>query len=991
MPFQGDRHRNVPLMQDDVSDYEGFATLKMIYPESSDYKLTFGVSSDSSSLDDIEDSSSTCSSTNRHSISLDDCDWDYFEPSAATTTKTIFRDIAHSPFASPNVQRRRTAISDTIHTTDEEFLATHSSSPTSSDGIDIRRKLSRFKRTFRHTVNKGSSSTTTATNSNNSSCTGSRCDCGHQPQYVPIPVPVPIFVIGDDANSSDVRALQKKQAAELFQLWNTAAPDLLLQAHRQRTQIDAHKHIASDFLRKYMPQVESTSNHSKTFAHQAMAMRTNSQTSVAHTDASSSHRQENNTEQRQPNYDQENTHTSKEKATAIKATTISAAPYPSECIESDCTGHINGNGNTNTALTTQNDRSEQMHRLSTGPTVDLSIPTTKSAIASEKGLNHSLLNSEINNIRSVGVPSNAIEQTTNKNRDVNIIGPETIVNNSLIAFNLINDFTTATTTTTTKSKTSLNQCIAQQKHAKHNRELTKCSNAVVARKPIDTFVRDDMASTNVNEMAGYLRSESMFSSSSDSSDGDSTSDDSGSDIETNRSKSRRSKSIKRNYDVLNGKTVNETEKVTADDDDEGGSSDCDVESTTHDQPSCSSAPEASESDHDHPKYTSLADRRPKPKGFYKVFVVNKKATGSSDSDSDSSTNVNSSSTESSDNDTDTEKIVLNFIRPIHENCTESAPNYSNENNEIVLCSIKRLNEDEMAVCDTNSSTMHESNALNCENTIERGTIASEDDEENENERSLTDEHNRTVIEKMPIDENSCETKARTTTAEKTSIADEAEGEREVNAIATATCKPQNEQVDLHNQSTAAIRIDEVRTNMDLDSECITVDAVRSQAQQMVQDLCETLEQKLNADQSDAKSEQQNANIENDESRTNSKIHENTAMAAEPTIKTTTPPTLAMAAAAALETIKTLQTDPVSMNGFVSKQPVHGKDGVDDILSNRPVGGECESKSPTNAIAESAPIECVSVLLPSKNDPVCDKMPGNIQFGKKLSAKKMCSN
>lgn len=87
-----------------------------------------------------------------------------------------------------------------------------------------------------------------------------------------------------------------------------------------------------------------------------------------------------------------------------------------------------------------------------------------------------------------------------------------------------------------------------------------------------------------------------------------------------------------------------------------------------DQPSTSSAVEASESDDAADRVHGLvhAEKRPKSKSFYKVFVVNK-AADSSDSDSPS-TNVNSTD-DSSDNDTDTERdcgIVLNYIKSLPE-------------------------------------------------------------------------------------------------------------------------------------------------------------------------------------------------------------------------------------------------------------------------------------------------------------------------------------
>ncbi|XP_031625450.1 uncharacterized protein LOC116342095 isoform X2 [Contarinia nasturtii] len=985
---EGERVRNVSLMQDDVSDYEGSATLKMICPESDDYKLVF-ISSDSSSLDDVEDSSSTCSSTNRHSISLDDCDWDYFEPNTTATTKTIFRDCAiQSPFVSPNLQRRRMNIHADIHTTDEEFLA-HSSSPTSSDGfVDIRRKLSRFKRTIRHSVNKS-----------NTSCSGSRCDCGHQPQYVAIPVPVPIFVIGDDANSSDVRALQKKQAAELFQLWNTAAPLLAHQPH-QRNHIESHKTIASELLKNYATQVETNTTPTHATLPNSVGQcsnsgggsssgcsKSNSNSSIAYADASSRN-QENDTKQEE--------------------TTLTTSGQSSCGNINDCNKHTN-NGNINTCITTHNDRSKQMNSLSTGPTVDQCISTInvrtindtekklnseiksrhfvatlKNELATNKmcdvtdanplncvifndhldelsDLSHGIVKcDELQRKSNLNLPNNRSKVSVDQEKSAAVTAvAAVVVNESLSGFNLISDFSK------TKSNSNHSNAISPIKANNKYRDLSKCS--AMNRKTSDSVIPDD-SGTGASDMAGYLRSE-MFtspSSSSSSSSCDSSSSDASDDDKQNNHSTSRSKSIKRNYDVLNAKTVKEKEKQSSIS--VSGSSDCEdlLSNSTRDRPSCSSAPEASDSDDNNfKKHSSLADRRPKSKGFYKVFVVNKK-TGSSDSDSQS-TNVNSTD-DSSDNDTDTEKIVLNYIKPLPENGSETV-NYIDDtttesyddidqNDEIILCSIKRIDDDDGDNNGSNGSNGTNTTVPTCEQQNNNEPVflgndtkgkcnnvndSNGDSNEINDEQSSEDENEQTVIERMPIDEKSCETDTK----------------HKENAI-----MQRNEQVDLHNQSTAAATAaaaDNInshdsknytnrRANMNLNSERIT-DALRSQAKQMVHDLCATIEQKLNdkhepfdqllsqqmnseineckeiesnvsamscfeklEEQQKQQQQQQHSmsvDTQNDRSQTQNESDVKNAMA----------------------TIKTLETDPVSMNGFVCEQPVHSIHGVDDILSN----------------------------------------------------------
>lgn len=1001
----GERARNVSLMQDDVSDYEGSATLKMSCPESDDYKLVF-ISSDSSSLDEVEDSSSTCSSTNRHSISLDDCDWDYFEPSGATaTTKTIFRDCAiQSPFVSPNLQRRRMNIAD-IHTTDEEFLA-HSSSPTSSDGfVDIRRKLSRFKRTIRHSENK-----------NNTSCTGSRCDCGHQPQYVPIPV---IFVIGDDANSSDVRALQKKQAAELFQLWNTAAP---LLAH-QRNHIESHKTIASDFLKNYATQVDANTTHIHTPLANSIGQcsggvsnssgnssKSNSNSSIAYADASS-RCQENDTKPEE--------------------TTLTNSGGPSTCIN-DCNKHTN----INTCITSHNDRSEQMNSLSTGPTVDQCISTINARTTTDNNTEN-YVNSEIKSrhfvtttLKNELTPTKTCDLTDAKcinfndhldelsdlshgigksdelsrklnfntnlsNNRTKVIGDQekSAAIESISGFNLISDFS--------KSKSNSNQSNVQSplKANSKYRDLSKCS--AMNRKVSDSFLPDESSGTGANDMAGYLRSESMFSSSSSSSSCDSSSSDDGNNDgeQTKRSQSR-CKSIKRNYDVLNAKTVKEKQSSIS----VSGSSDCEdlLSNSTREQPSCSSAPEPSDTDDNNTNFkqhNSLADRRPKSKGFYKVFVVNKK-TGSSDSDSQS-TNVNSTD-DSSDNDTDTEKIVLNYIKPLPENGSETV-NYIDDtttesyddidqNDEIILCSIKRIDDDDnngSNGCNVPNDEQQQQPVHFDGNSKTNNNIANDSNGDNNHEQSSDDENEQTVIERMPID--ACETDTM----------------HKENAI-----MQQNEHVDLHNQSTTVGAADadnnshdskidyattKIRTNTNFNSERIT-DALRTQAKQMVHDLCASIEHKLNDKQHsfDQFLSQMNGEID-----PCTELASNAVNCSEKLLNSLSVDTendrshqeIESDVKNTMATIKSLETDPVSMNGFVCEQTVHGIHGVDDILSNDTIATttdindvNCEQEMPVHT-QTGAIIQMVELQSLQSDDAMNDKqMPGKMKYLNKSSEK-----
>lgn len=248
---------NSLLMQDETqscSDYETqSAGVKMFSPDSEDYKLVFISSNDSSSKEDeYEDSSSTTSSVHtRHSISLDDCDWDYFESGVSNKWKELSTGV--SPFGSPLLQRRHSgsgnwfspkaspllyrrhlkSLRESDTGTDEEAAAKSSASPV----LQHHRRVS-------------------SNGSTKQPCPSGKheCDCGSTPHYVPIAVPVPIpvpmsafqnwtppdlllknaeeeiaAVVTTDAQQ--LLAIQQKQA-DILQLWTSNPPGLLLSSRR---------------------------------------------------------------------------------------------------------------------------------------------------------------------------------------------------------------------------------------------------------------------------------------------------------------------------------------------------------------------------------------------------------------------------------------------------------------------------------------------------------------------------------------------------------------------------------------------------------------------------------------------------------------------------------------------------------------------------------------------------------------------------------------
>ncbi|GAB0092467.1 hypothetical protein DMENIID0001_074600 [Sergentomyia squamirostris] len=251
----GPRNRKSSLMQDDISDYENCSGgLKMFYPDTDEYKLVF-ISSDSSSKEEeFEDSSSTTSSINtRHSFTLDDCDWDYFEPGVKSSA--IFREFSVSPFDSPSVRRKhfksspmtspifyrrghtespflmRQRLRESDTGTDEELLAhAESSSPTSSDGFMNPELIfmKNLRKSWSQSSGKVSSTSECSDRSKKKECT-----CGGTTVYVPIPVLIPpnlnpldLLVkpeeVEDSVAKQKLRAIQQRQV-DIFQLWNNAA------------------------------------------------------------------------------------------------------------------------------------------------------------------------------------------------------------------------------------------------------------------------------------------------------------------------------------------------------------------------------------------------------------------------------------------------------------------------------------------------------------------------------------------------------------------------------------------------------------------------------------------------------------------------------------------------------------------------------------------------------------------------------------------------
>lgn len=210
-----------------------------------DYKLVFMSSDSSGKEDDFDDCSSTTSSATKCSIVLDECDWDYFEPSAAKGLLKDFTSSTFSPFGSPSLYRRcfnssplssplsyRRGMSESPLSlrksdtgTDEEIRNIESSSPTSSEGF-LPEYLKAWKKNHKCKDKKHA------------------CKCG--PHYVAIPVPilVPMDTFQNWNSSSN---------SDLLQLWNTSSS--LLYQHDSKSDVTTTP--SSDAQHHQQQQVEN--------------------------------------------------------------------------------------------------------------------------------------------------------------------------------------------------------------------------------------------------------------------------------------------------------------------------------------------------------------------------------------------------------------------------------------------------------------------------------------------------------------------------------------------------------------------------------------------------------------------------------------------------------------------------------------------------------------------------------------------------------------
>lgn len=177
---------------------------KIPLPEGDDYKLVFISSAE-------EDDSASSSSATAHSYTVDDCDWDYFEPSS--NIRPVLRDWSRSPWGSPRLYRRPVLDSpygsprlyrggrtprESDTGTDEDVTRVDSGSPASSDSAGF---LSRVRSSSENEEveskcqlsRRGSEAVKEVESGVHVACRS--CGAAQQTtQLVPVPVLVPIPV-----------------------------------------------------------------------------------------------------------------------------------------------------------------------------------------------------------------------------------------------------------------------------------------------------------------------------------------------------------------------------------------------------------------------------------------------------------------------------------------------------------------------------------------------------------------------------------------------------------------------------------------------------------------------------------------------------------------------------------------------------------------------------------------------------------------------------
>jgi len=643
-----------------------------------DYRLVF-ISSDSSEKeDDYDDSSSTTSSiATKCSIIFDECDWDYFEPSitansssaaAATTTKTLLKDFTStnmSPFSSPYSYRRR-----------------FNSSPLSSP-LSCRRDLSESPLSMRkyresdtgtdeEILNFESSSPTSSEGflpieylkalKKSHKCATSKknvCKCGKSPHYVAIPVPILVpmdtFRNWNNVNNPDLLQLLNNTSTFIHQhqqnssqsndVTNTSTANVMKESVKVATTAAQYQQVMGEKLPEKDEEKEKKRQKIGDVSITSNIISSNSSTIQ-----------------------------SRRSSRNLQQATTTANFYDNECDNANDNNYIKGQQLSHKGALSKIRKSENRDII-----LEKVNNNSDNTFGSCNTITH--LN------ETIKITSKHEAHTCDKSAMLNGVSAKPYTNNNLI-------------------KLAASSC------SSNAIQSTSLSGTMITVGKLKKTLENG---TDNNE--GYLISENAFSSSSD---GESCDDD---DKKNNNNNAGPSKAVQRSYDVAGAAQVENILDTAP-----NVSSDADSSNREDDLTSGSGATDSED--------TGIDDRRSKSKRFTKVFVVNKNPHNS-ETDSCSSVNAalstSSSSSEGeeedmSDNDTGTDGIKLNYIKALdveqndHGNTSEQeiVLNYfkfidddddddNNDDKNIVLNSIKSIDDNELIVANQYTDKVHDEN------------------------------------------------------------------------------------------------------------------------------------------------------------------------------------------------------------------------------------------------------------------------------------------
>lgn len=686
-----------------------------------DYKLVF-ISSDSSSKEEeFDDCSSSTSSvhTGCNSVTMDECDWDYFEPGAPAPVVSGMKGSKGlhfvqpnkilSPFNSPLMHRRGLSESPTVkesdNGTDEEPIEVKYIKYDSDDYLYGAKKK---RKSCHDSVSRRDST----------------CSCGATTtQYVPIPVPVPIIVPLSSSNSQqnqhllledalDTKNMQKAIQQQIY-LWNNANTGLLLhqQQHKQYEQNKKHttqRHNNSSKPLTISPTLVQRQQHSTLLC--------TTSTDCEEKDIQEQPIQQTTTTVFRNNdsivYDQGLYHTNTD-LVASTGLTVEQNTTINCCTNKNKFNFMKETGEKICSISCSDDeRYKTIKNLATD-VVNQTLACAKHMITNGETTckKNFIISSDRDNIDNGTSVIDTKKHLSNHDKVVD--------NRSNVRIAVHVDYNNAMTNKkeamqveTIKQKNRDNKSVASSIHtttgSASDINLIKHSNnvdATAVEQAQNKVVVDEMITVSKitqESEDGYLVSESLFASDQESE----------TDSETSLCDSLKTP-VQRSYDII-GTTL--ADNVVIED---ASESDPSRNNSAMDQRSSDSGTDTDDTG-------TVVDRR-KSKRFTKVFVVNHNEA-SSDSDTDNMTQTSDSSDDdSSDNDTDIDcdcGIVLNYMKNLSDSDELLSVPEREETNDDNTAEMIKLNyvksiadNDELITVDV----MNQHNCVEIENKNKIGT------------------------------------------------------------------------------------------------------------------------------------------------------------------------------------------------------------------------------------------------------------------------------